>query len=676
MRKYAFLFFLIFLSLFLFSKNVFFAYKAPIGTKEVAVIGTFNGWSVSAGKMRRAFGNIWTVTLNIPNGTYFYDFWVDGKIIPDPTNPKKKVNASGGYYSILTVGVFEPPKGIIGDGKIHPDYVFFKENSRTYVNPASTSLIYFSIDTLKNDVQEVFLRTSHEKIPMKRVRLDGYTDRFETVFHPKSSEFSYDFELKDASTVLYDGNKGISASPTWFTFDFSHPCVKILNAPKWSKGAVVYEIFCDRFFNGNPFNDPADVCKWGGTPTYYNFFGGDLQGIIDKVEYLRTLGVNVLYTTPIFQAPSNHKYDTMNYMKIDPHFGTLKTFEKLVRKLHKSGIKWVLDGVFNHTGTTFFAFQDLLKNQDKSKYKNWYFVKRFPVKIKSGDYATFQNYPSLPKLNVDCPAVQRYLRSVIDYWTLKGIDGWRIDSANVISNDFLVKLYRWIHDVNPSTLDVAEIWSNASNWFIQGAFNSVMNYLFKDAAYAYVVYGAGAKSFENSTNSYLKLYPPQLWDSLWNLIDSHDTPRALSEAGSLEKMKLLVGLQMTFIGAPMIYYGDEVGLTGGADPMNRRCMPWNEKKWNWPLHNWYVKMIKIHENSKALKYGNYEPILAKGDVFAFKRQYADNEVYVFTNAAAKSATVEVPLNGAFEDLVSEKVWKIDGKATFPGYSIEVLKPIE
>ncbi len=661
------------MSVSLFSRSVFFAYKASSNAKAVSVIGTFNDWSVKAGKMEKAFGNIWTTRLDIPNGVYFYDFWVDGKVVPDPTNPKKKSNGSGGYYSILIVGVFEPPTGVIDDGKIHANYVIFNENSRTYVDPASTKTIYFAIDTLKNDVSEVFLCVNGNKIGMKRISIDKYTDRYETVFHPSSRKFDYCFELKDASTVLYDGRNGVSASPVCFTFDFSKPTVGILNAPQWSKGAIVYEIFPDRFFNGDPSNDPINVYAWGGTPTYYNFFGGDLQGIIDKIGYLHSLGVNVVYTTPIFQAPSNHKYDTTDYMKIDPHFGTLKTFENLVKALHSVGIKWILDGVFNHTGTTFFAFQDLLQNQKKSKYVKWYFVKRFPVEVENGDYATFQSYPSLPKLNVDYPPVQKYLHSVIDYWTSKGVDGWRIDSANVIASDFLVKLYRWIHDVNPSSLDVGEIWSNASNWFNEGAFNSVMNYLFKDAAYAYVVYGASAESFVKSTNSYLRVYPPQLWNSLWNLIDSHDTPRALTAAGSINKMKLLVGLQMTFIGAPMIYYGDEVGLTGGNDPMDRKCMIWDKRKWNWELYDWYVKMIKIHEHSKALRYGDYKPVVTEGEVLGFERKYIDDVVYVFTNASSKTETVKVPLNGTFVDLVSQKIWMVKGKMTLSPYSVVILK---
>ncbi len=659
-------------------RNVLFAYKAQKSVKSVCVIGTFNNWSPVAGKMKNVFSNVWMTTINIPDGVYFYNFLVDGKVVIDPTNPRKKSNGNGGYYSILIVGSFTPPKGKIGDGVIHKNYVIFNEDSRIYVNPASTKTVYFSIDTLKDDIAHVYFKSS-KAYEMKKYDLNPYTDRYEITYHPKTMKFNYYFILKDGTTTFYYGSKGISSTPSAFVFDFVKPSVPILNAPTWAKGAVVYEIFPDRFFNGNPSNDPSYTLEWGGTPTYDSFFGGDLEGIRDKIGYLRDLGVDVLYTTPIFESPSNHKYNTTDYLKIDPHFGTLQTFENLLNTLHSKDMKWILDGVFNHTGTSFFAFQDILKNQKKSKYVDWYFIKRFPVRIESGDYLTFQNFPSLPKLNTENPSVQRYLKEVVDYWTKKGVDGWRIDSANVISNDFLIKLYAWIHEDNPSSLDVAEIWNNASNWFYEGAFNSTMNYLFKDAAYSYIVYGTGAKTFLQETNSYLNSYPPQLWNALWNLIDSHDTIRALTMLnGNVKKMKLLVGLQMTFIGAPMIYYGDEIGLRGGKDPLNRRCMIWDRRKWNMQLYEWYEKLIKLRHDSRAIRYGQYKPIFAKGDVLAFERFYKKEDVYVLLNASAKSQKVKLNLKGTFVDLLTSNVFKNDSSTltvSLEPYTMVVLEKL-
>ncbi len=653
----AFLFALTFISSLSVARKVFFAYQANENVKSVAVIGTFNNWSSVAGRMKRTFGTIWTTQLEIPDGVYLYNFLVNGKVVTDPHNPKRKPNGKGGFYSVLVVGTFTPPKGVVGDGIVHKSYVVFDEHSRTYMNPASTNTIYFAIDTLKDDVQSVSFDENNELYPMTRVKLNQYTDRYRVVFHPSKKEFSYKFVLKDGNTKFCMGKDGIATSSRNFTFDFSNPTVSILSAPEWSDGAVVYEIFPDRFFNGDTSNDPTNTLSWGGTPTNNNFFGGDLQGIIDKVNYLKDLGVDVLYTTPIFKSPSNHKYNTTDYMKVDQHFGTLETFKKLVRSLHSNDIKWVIDGVFNHTGTSFFAFQDLLKNQEKSSYVDWYFVKHFPIRIETGDYATFQNYPALPKLNTNDPDVRKYLKNVVDYWTLKGVDGWRIDSANTISNAFLVKLYGWIHKVKPNSLDVAEIWTNVSNWFNESAFNSTMNYLFKDAAYSYIVYGAGARAFLEDTNAYLNTYPPQLWNALWNLIDSHDTPRALSVLdGNVNKMKALVGLQMTFTGAPMVYYGDEIGMTGGGDPLNRRCMIWNERKWNLDIYNWYKTLVKIRNETPAIKFGSYVPFLAQGQVFGFKRSYKKQTVYVFINGGKNVESVRTRLTGKFLNLVDGSIW--------------------
>ncbi len=676
----AFLFISIVMTSLSIARKVFFAYQANENVKSVAVIGTFNNWSPTVGKMKRAFGTVWTTQIEIPDGVYFYDFLVDGKIVADSHNPKRKPNGKGGFYSVLIVGTFTPPKGVAGDGIIHKSYVTFDEHSRIYVNPASTNTIYFAIDTLKDDVQFVSFETGDKLYPMKRVNLNQYSDRYKMVFHSSKKKFSYRFVIEDGNTKFYMGRDGIATPSRFFTFDFSSPTVSILSAPSWADGAVVYEIFPDRFFNGDTSNDPAYTMKWGGTPTYDNFFGGDLQGIMDKVNYLEDLGIGVLYTTPIFKSPSNHKYNTCDYMKVDRHFGTVETFEKLIKALHSKDMKWVVDGVFNHTGTSFFAFQDLLKNQKKSKYVDWYFVKRFPIRIEPGDYATFQNYPSLPKLNTTDPDVQKYLKKVVDYWTSKGVDGWRIDSANTISNSFLTKLYKWIHEVKPSSLDVAEIWTNVSNWFNEGAFNSTMNYLFKDAAYSYLVYGAGAQAFLDDTDSYLNSYPPQLWNALWNLIDSHDTPRALTALdGNVEKMKALVGLQMTFVGAPMIYYGDEIGMTGGRDPLNRRCMIWNEHKWNSDLHDWYKLLVKIRNETPAIKLGSYVPLFAKGQVFGFKRSYEKQSVYVFINGGKSVRSVQTRLVGNFLNLVNDSIWSSKSEPIvleLQPYEVLILKEVE
>ncbi len=657
----------------LFSRKIFFAYQSTQNVKSVAVIGTFNNWSATATVMKRAFDNIWTVQVEIPDGTYLYNFLVDGHVVADPHNPKKKPNGKGGYYSVLTVGTFTPPTGIKGDGIIHKNYIQFDEYSRVYVNPASTNTIYFAIDTLKNDVQSINIKVGRKLYPMVPIEINKYTNRYKMILHPSTEKFHYKFIIEDGKTKLELGKSGLATTSKAFIFNFASPTVSILDAPRWAKGAIIYEIFPDRFFDGDVSNDPIYTTPWGEKPAYNNFFGGDLQGIIDKLRYLKDLGVDILYTTPIFEAQSNHKYDTQDYMRIDPHFGTMQTFRTLANLLHSNNMYWVIDGVFNHTGTDFFAFRDVIKNQQNSKYVHWYFIKHFPVRVESGDYATFQNYPSLPKLNVRNLSVQEYLKKVVNKWTSNGADGWRIDSANVIANAFLVKLYKWIHEIKPDSLDVSEIWTNASDWFNEGAFNSTMNYLFKDAAYSYIVYGAGARAFLNDTNSYLNTYPPQLWNALWNLIDSHDTPRAFTAVdGSIQKMKVLVGLQMTFIGAPMIYYGDEIGMSGGNDPLNRGCMNWKRYQWNSEIYEWYKKLIRIRRDTLAIRYGNYTPIVAKKQVFGFKRNYENQEVYVFINGGENVQDVKTPLVGSFRNLIDGSIWSYQKPITLELQPYEVL----
>ncbi|HEB65204.1 MAG TPA: alpha-amylase, partial [Chloroflexi bacterium] len=234
-------------------------------------------------------------------------------------------------------------------------------------------------------------------------------------------------------------------------------------APAWIQDAVFYQIFPDRFANGEPANDPPNVEPWGAPPTLWGFQGGDLRGVMQRFEYLLDLGVTALYFNPIFLSSSNHRYNTYDYFRIDPKLGTLEDFHALLNLAHRHGVRVLLDGVFNHCGRGFFAFADVLENGEHSPYRGWFHIHRFPVDAfspgKAQDYEAWWGFKSLPKFNTATQAVREYIFSVARYWLEQGIDGWRLDVPNGIDDDaFWAEFRRIVKRVNPRAALIGEIW--------------------------------------------------------------------------------------------------------------------------------------------------------------------------------------------------------------------------
>ncbi|MBC7099193.1 glycoside hydrolase family 13 protein, partial [Candidatus Bipolaricaulota bacterium] len=244
-----------------------------------------------------------------------------------------------------------------------------------------------------------------------------------------------------------------------------------MNPPKWVQGAVFYQIFPDRFRNGDPRNDPPGARPWGELPDRTSFFGGDLWGILEKLDYLEDLGITALYLTPIFEAPTNHKYDTEDYFQVDPAFGGNEALQELVRALHARGMRIVLDGVFNHCGERHPFFQDVLRQGRASPYWDWFTVYGERIlRDPEPNYACFAGVPSMPEWNHANPKVREYLLSVVRHWLLEyEIDGWRLDTGDYLSPDFVRELYHAAKGINPEAYIVGEVWGIAASWFKHGA---------------------------------------------------------------------------------------------------------------------------------------------------------------------------------------------------------------
>lgn len=460
----------------------------------------------------------------------------------------------------------------------------------------------------------------------------------------------------EPTSYLYKKEPDIPFTHTWSAKDLP-------STPYWAIDAIFYQIFPDRFFNGNPSNDPVQTCAWDELPTITNFFGGDLEGIRMKIPYLQEIGVNALWLNPIFAAPSNHRYDTSDYLTVDPALGDQNDLIKLVNELHQNRFHLILDGVFNHTGTEFFAFKDVMLHGDSSPYRDWYYFTEYPVCFEPRpNYACWWDIFSLPKLKVTHTEVRNYLLRVGTYWIEEAnIDGWRLDVPNEIEPTFWEEFRDEVKQVNPEAYIVGEIWKDARYWLQRKLFDGVMNYLFRDLILDFFA----SRKLRLSTFDFLlgKIrlqYPETANFLLLNLLGSHDTPRIINafqtrlarlpgHTGSydeaIEHLRPALILQFTYIGIPMIYYGDEIGMIGEADPDCRHTMLWETDKWNGPLRELYKKLAGLRHKWEPLRRGTFQPLLADDadEILAFIRQDPMKSILIVINCSDDSKRINLPL---------------------------------
>ncbi|MDD3627421.1 MAG: glycoside hydrolase family 13 protein, partial [bacterium] len=498
--------------------------------------------------------------------------------------------------------------------------------------------ILFIFQTRENDVNKLSVilnpgTGSEKEIPMHFLSSTDGLDFYEAITKINERKLSFLFKVEDGGKIFYFDSKNISKtlkSDNAFSVDLDK--IEVFKTPDWVKHAVFYQIFPERFYNADPANDqnkdkprptgtPWNLSdsyleSWEtGKPSWGNYFGGDLKGVEEKIPYMEELGITAIYFNPIFESLSNHKYDTINYLQIDDNFGTNEHFKSLVKTLNAKGINVVLDGVFNHTADEFIQFEDIKKNGPKSQYYNWFHIKKWPFpenfddKNKPSDYYDcWWGFGDLPKLNTDNEDVRKMLLNVGSFWINEaGIDGWRLDVPNEVPHPFWKEFRKVVKGADPNAYIVGEIWDNAYAWLKGDEFDAVMNYRFKDACTDFFAKRTITPSeFHKRQMAILLDYPRQAYLVLLNLLDSHDTERFLTLCnGDKDRFKLAVLCQMTMPGAPMVYYGDEIGMEGGKDPDNRRPMRWNKETWDTTLLEYYKKLIKIRKQYTALSTGEY-----------------------------------------------------------------------
>ena len=412
----------------------------------------------------------------------------------------------------------------------------------------------------------------------------------------------------------------------------------------WVADAVFYQVFPDRFANGDPSNDPPGTLPWGDVPTREAFFGGDLEGVIEHLDYLQDLGITALYLNPIFAAGTNHRYDTWDYFSVDPNLGGIAALERLVAEVHRRGMRVILDGVFNHCGEGFAPFADLVAKGADSGYRDWFIARSFPILRSPLTFMTCSGAPYLPKLNTANGAVRDYILKVARYWTAEiGIDGWRLDVPYKVARDFWAEFREAVKSINPNAYIVGEVWREPAVWLRGDAFDGTTNYRLRELLLDYCAAETlDAEDFAFEAQQLMASCGP-LAANMLNLMGSHDTPRILTRLGG-DAARLRIGLTflMTIPGAPLVYYGDEVGMLGDNDPDCRRPMLWSPDDWHSQVLDSHRRLITLRREHQACRYGEIESLVTFNGTYAYRRAWKGDEIIVVLNPRESVTDLEVP----------------------------------
>ena len=515
--------------------------------------------------------------------------------------------------------------------------------------------VHIRIRTKKEDIEKIllhygdpfiFLEDSYEDTKeMVKIISDALFDYWQVAVSVDFGRIQYLFELKDkeGQSVLY-GDKGFTDnSPenlhhegNGFKLPYIHE-IDGCQVPEWVSKTVWYQIFPERFANGNAEFTPEGALAWDAaiSPKTTDFFGGDLQGIIDHLDYLQDLGITGLYLCPIFESPSNHKYNTTDYFEIDRHFGDKETFRQLVEQAHQRGMRVMLDAVFNHMGEQSAQWQDVLKHGEKSVYKDWFHIQKFPVtndklmNPKELPYHTFAFASYMPKLNTANPEVKDHLLNVATYWIEHfDIDAWRLDVANEVDHQFWRDFRKAVLAQKPDLYILGEVWHTSQPWLNGDEFHAVMNYPLSDSIKDYFLSRRKKTSqFIAEINCQSMYYKQQISEVMFNLLDSHDTERILATAqGDIQLVKSALAFLFLQRGTPCIYYGTELELGGAMDPDCRRVMPWDRVSSSNDMLNFMKNLIQLRKDvAGIIQYGKFTLEEIKPNVLALEWQH-DHQV--------------------------------------------------
>ncbi len=496
-----------------------------------------------------------------------------------------------------------------------------------------------------------------------------YEDRlfawYEVKLKLEDVRLGYIFRLREQGKEWYYSEDGLCGhydfSLAYFNF-FQLPYINPADVHRevpWMRNAVFYEIFVDRFYRGREEKDDAYInMEWGEKPNPRSFAGGDITGITKKLDYIKGLGVNALYLTPVFQSVSNHKYDISDYYVIDSHFGTNADFGRLVEEAHSRGVRVVLDAVFNHCSHRLAQFKDVAERGRKSPYFDWFIIRGERPEKEPLNYEVFSSCDYMPKLNTSNPEVQEFLLDVALFWIREyDIDGWRLDVSDEVSHDFWRRFRKRVKEAKPDCVIIGENWHDAYPFLRGDQYDGIMNYAFTKACLDYYAFRTfDAEQFAQKLSSLLMRNTEQVNRMMMNLLDSHDTDRFFTSVGGDRNRRLsAVAVMVMFPGAPCIYYGTELPLEGGYDPDNRRCFDWEESRWDADYMKKLKRLLALRSES-ILQTGEIR-MYGRGELFVLRRFAEEGELVLYSNQTEKR--VPLKAEGAVEEAVGYGEGRID-----------------
>jgi glycosidase len=555
----------------------------------------------------------------------------------------------------------------------------------SYAHAIDEKTIILRLRAKKGDIRECILFYGDracpvdpvimESLPMEKAASDKLFDYFEVKLQCGYTRVCYYFWLSDGfRSIYYSGYDFYDKLECHRSQYFQFPYLRredIADIPEWAKRAVIYQIFPDSFATSKRYISCKSSClRNSGGEACESINGGTLRGIIENLDYLVEMGINCLYLNPIFSAGRYHKYDTINYFEIDPNFGDNETFKELVAQCHRNGISVVLDGVFNHSGSGFFAFKDAVLNGVNSRFKDWFYRLDFPVKTQGKpNYECFAYESHMPKLNTGNQEAADYFCEVGKFWIREAdIDGWRLDVANEVDHDFWRQFRKAVRSVKPDAFLIAEIWEDSQAWLMGDQFDSTMNYRFTHICREFFAEGKiSMEDFDARINAMNMRYMKNMTLGQMNLLDSHDVPRFLYWCGEdLRKLKLAALFQFTFVGIPSICYGDERAVTGYKESEYRSPMPWADNDTTVNLGSYYKRLIDIRKKYIHILTGEFKTFLTDSEngIYAFSREKGSESLIVVLNNCElpRKVNLRVPAGDAHicKDVLNDLEYLIKG----------------
>lgn len=717
-----------------------FTFEPSFAPMQLVVAGSFNEWNLTANRMERdEQTGEYRATIELPAGKHLYKYVLNGgDWQPDPRNPDREPDGFTSHNSVLRLGKLArmtESDAKRGDGRVMTEAIEHEPHRPLFFQWLTAGRALIRLRTLANDAEQIELTIRDgPTVAMRPVVSEALHETYEADVEIPPGAMKGRNKLIDYTFVFRDGELRRS-HPQVFSQGFAD--VMLFKTPEWARHAVWYQIMIDRFRNGNQANDPENCRPWtsewftaspweteSGQTFYkwfvfYRLYGGDIDGLEGQLPYLKALGVNALYLNPVFKSDTHHKYDAINYLHIDDHFGTKGDYEaaaakedlldpktwvwtesdrrflRFLKSAKSMGFRVVIDGVFNHVGVGHPAFQDVRRHGQQSRFADWFDVTSWQP-FKYNGWAGHDALPVFKKSRdgLASETCKQHLFNVTRRWMdpdgdgdpRDGIDGWRLDVPNEIALPFWEEWRQLVKKINPDAYITGEIWQRADQWLDGRHFDAVMNYQFAEAVVAWVFHKTPphkltARQFDARLAELRLAYPEPATYVMQNLMGSHDTDRVASMAHNPDlrydqmnrvqdtnpkydnskpspeayaRTRLATFIQMTYVGAPMIYYGDEAGMWGADDPTCRKPMLWEDlQPYDKPEENFVMKdhlaafreMIALRNAHPALRTGSFRTILADdaADVWVFLRHDGKERIIVAVNASNAPASVNATL---------------------------------